>query len=163
MKQEMVELFSDADLARLRRQIRRRWMMHAAIAALALAICIGLMVNTRTRNAARMELMAIITSTAAGWIIIYGSVFKVMARGRELRHAMMLRSEERQAVRGEVVVTEERIAIRKSITARRVEVRGEGELERLLVCESRADALAAAGARTLYTVHGYVAAYEVTP
>ena len=163
MKEEMVELYSEADLTRLRQQIRRRRILHAVIAAAALAACIALIANTRTRNAARMELATIIVSTIAGWIVIYGSVFKVMARARELRHAAMLRGEERQVSRGEVVVTDERVAIRKSITARRVEVRGEGAPERLLVCEARADALASAGAHAVYTVHGYVAAYEVEP
>lgn len=163
MKQGIVELYSEADLARLRQQIRRRRAVDAAIAVAALAICVALIISTRTRNAARMELATIIVSTLAGWIVIYGSVFTVMARGRELRHATMLREEERQTVCGDVVVTDERIAIRKSITARRVEVRGEGETERLLVCEERAQALAAAGASRLYTVHGYVAAYEVSP
>lgn len=160
---EVVELFGDTDLKRLRRQIGRRRAFHIALAALALAVCLGLIALTNTRNAARMELTAIIVSTVAGWIVIYGSVFTVRARARELRHAVMLRGEEREAVCGDVVVTDERIAIRRSITARRVEVRGEGETRRLMVCESRADALAAAGARTLYAVHGYVAAYEVTP
>ena len=160
---EVVELFSDADLERLRRQIGRRRTFHMALAAVALATCVGLIAMTNTRNAARMELTAIIVSTVAGWIVIYGSVFTVRARARELRHAVMLRGEEREEARGDVVVTDERIAIRRSITARRVEVRGEGETRKLLVCESRAKALAAAGAKTLYTVHGYVAAYEVTP
>lgn len=163
MKREIVELYSDADIARLRQQIKRRRAVHVAVAVLALAACIGLILGTSTRNAARMELMTIIVSTVAGWFVIYGIVFKVTARKRELRHATMLRGEERQAVRGEVVVTDEKVAIWKSITARRVEVRGEGEPERLWVCESRADALAAAGARTLYAAHGYVAAYEVSP
>ena len=44
----------------------------------------------------------------------------------------------------------------------RVEVTGEDETQRLLVCDSRAGALAAANATVLYACHGYVAAYEVT-
>lgn len=163
MKEEIVELYSDADLTRLQRQIRRRRILHAIIAVAALAVCVGLIARTGTRNAARMELATIAVSTVAGWIVIYGSVFVVTARARELRHAAMLHGEERQAVHGAVTVTDERVRITRSITARRVEVRGEKETQKLLVCEQRADALAAAGAHTLYAVHGYVAAYEVSP
>lgn len=159
----MVELYSDAELARLGTQIRRRRALHGLIAAAALAACIAMIACTSTRNAAQMEMATILVSTVAGWIIIYGSVFAVSARRRELRHATMLHEEAREEVRGAVTVTDERIAIRRSITARRVEVRGEGEVQRLLVCESRAAALAAAGASAVYTVHGYVAAYEVSP
>ena len=159
----IVELYSDEDRARLRAQIRRRRVTHAVIAVAALAACIAMIACTNTRNAGSMELAAILVSTVAGWIVIYGSVFVVWARRRELRHADMLHEGEREAVRGTVTVTDERIAIRRSITARRVEVRGDGEVQRLLVCESRADALAAADASAVYTVHGYAAAYEVSP
>lgn len=163
MKEGIVELFDDADLARLRQRIRQRRAVNALIAGAALIACIVLIACTGTRNAARMELATVIISTVAGWIVIYGSVFAVMASKRELRHATMLREEEWEAVSGAVTVTDERVVIRKSITARRVEVRGEKDVRRVLVCESRADALAAAGASAVYTVHGYVAAYEVSP
>ena len=159
----MEELYGEEDLARLKGQIRRRSAAYASLAAAALAVCVTLIALTRTGNAARMELAVIAVSTVAGWIVLYGCIFVVTARRRELRHAVMLREEERQAVRGTVVVTDERVAIRRSITARRVEVRGEEETQRLMVCEARAEALKQAGADVLYTVHGYVAAYEVSP
>lgn len=158
---EIVELFSDEDLARLRRQIRRRWAAHGLLAIVALAACVVMIARTDTANAARMELATIIVSTLAGWIVIYGTLFVVVPRQRELRHAMMLRSEARQEVSGAVTVTGAQVAIRKSITARGVEVRGDTETQNLLVCQTRADALAASGATKLYIAHGYVAAYEV--
>ena len=158
-----VELYGDAELARLKRRIARWRAELWALAAAALAACVGMIVHTNTGNAARMEQAVIAVSTLAGWIVLYGGIFGVSARRRELGHAQMLRAEERQTVRGTVTVTAERVVIRRSITARRVEVRENGETRRLLVCEPRAAALAAAGASVLYTAHGYVAAYEVTP
>ena len=110
-----------------------------------------------------MELAVICVSTLAGWIVIYGRTFVVAAARRELAHAGMLRREARETARGAVTVTDERVVIRNSITARRVEVSADGRIRRLLVCESRADDLAAAGAAALYAAHGYVAAYEVRP
>lgn len=163
MKEAIVELYGDADLARFRRQIRQRCIAYAVLAILALTACIVMVALTRTGNAARMELSAIAVSTLAGWIILYGCIFTVTALRRELAHATMLRTGERQAVHGTVTVTDERVVIRRSITARRVEVRDEDETHRLLVCESRAAALAACGEATVYAVHSYVAAYEVTP
>lgn len=162
MREGIVELYSDADLDRLTKQIRQRCAANSLIAAAALVACIAMIACADTRNAASMEVASIIVSTVAGWIVIYGSVFVVSVRRRELRHAAMLHEEERQTVSGVVMVTDERVVIRRSITARRVEVRGEKETQRLLVCESRAAALAQAGADTVYAVHGYVAAYEVS-
>ena len=159
----IVELYSDAELARLKARIRRGQVFHCLLAVAALTACLVMIACTNTRNAGQMELATILVSTVAGWIVIYGSVFGVMLRRRELRHAVMLREGEREEARGAVTVTGERIVIRRSITARRVEVRGEGDVQRLLVCESRADALAAANASAVYTVHGYVAACEVSP
>ena len=157
----MVELYADADLEQLTRQINMRRAAHLALSIAALAACLTMIALTRTGNAARMEGAVIAVSVLAGWIVLYGSLFAVAERRRELGHATMLRREPREAVRGTVAVTDERVVIRKSITARRVEVREGDEIHRLLVCETRAGALAAAGATAVYTVHGYVAAYEV--
>lgn len=163
MHGQMIELYSDADLTRLQRQIKRWRIVLWILAVTALAVCITLAALTGTKNAERMELATIAVSTLAGWFVIYGHIFIVSAAKRELSHAMMLRTEERQTVRGAVTVTNERIVIRNSITARRVEVLEDGQLRRLMVCESRAAALAKANAVTLHTAHSYVAAYEVTP
>ena len=163
MESQIVELYDDAAVARLERRIKRWRVLLWLLCAGALAICVGMIVRTGTANAAQMELAVICVSTVTGWIVIYGSIFGVTAARRELAHADMLRREERQAVRGGITVTKERVAIRKSITARRVEVNTDGQTRRLLVCETRADALAAAGAAVLYTAHSYVAAYEVAP
>ena len=163
MAGQIIELYSDEDIAQLSRQIKWWRIALWIFSACALAACLRLIALTGTENAARMEGMVIAVSTVAGWIVIYCSIFVVTARRRELSHANMLRKEKRQTVRGSVTVTIERVAIVRSITARRVEVSGDGEIHRLLVCENRADALAAAGVAVLYTAHGYVAAYEVTP
>lgn len=163
MAQQIIELYSETDLTRLRQRIKRWRRLLWILAACALAVCLRMITLTGTENAAQMEGTVIAVSTVAGWIVIYCSIFVVTASRRELSHANMLHNENRQIVRGNVVVTNERVAITRSITARRVEVSGDGETRRLLVCENRADALAAAGAAVLYTAHGYVAAYEVAP
>lgn len=163
MESRIVELYDGAAVTRLERRIKRWRGLLWALCAGGLAVCLGMIARTGTANAARMELAVICVSTVTGWIVIYGSMFGVTAARRELVHAKMLRREERQAVRGDITVTKERVAIRNSITARRVEVNTDGQTRRLLVCETQADALAAAGAAILYTAHSYVAAYEVTP
>ena len=163
MEPQIVELYDDAAMTRLERRIRRWRAALCALCAGALAVCVWMAAHTGTVNAARMEWTVIGVSTLTGWVVIYIGIFVVTAARRELAHARMLRRETRQAVSGDVTVTDERVVIRNSITARRVEVTADGQTRRLLVCESRADALAAAGAALLYTAHGYVASYEVGP
>ena len=163
MESRIVELYDDAAMARLERRIRRWRVLLWALCAGALAVCVWMIVHTGTVNAARMELAVIGISTVTGWIVIYAGIFVVTAARRELAHAGMLRREERETARGAVTVTDERVVIRNSITARWVEVSADGKTRRLLVCETRAGDLAAAGAAALYAAHSYVAAYEVGP
>ena len=161
MSETVTELYTDADMERMRQKgmIWRRAL--CVLAGAALAVCVSLALLAGTENALRMELAAAAVSTVAGWIVIYGVLFVVTPLRRELAHAAMLRTEERQRVEGEAAVTDERFTIRKSVTVRRVVVTRGEETRRLLVCDSRAEALKAAGAAAVYTCHGYVAAYEV--
>lgn len=161
MAEQIIELYSETDLARLKQRLKRWRTALWILAVCALAVVLRLIALTGTGNAAQMEHAVIAVSTVTGWIVIYCSIFIVTAGQRELSHANMLRSEERKTVQGIVKVTDEKVAITRSITARRVEVQDKGEPHLLLVSESRADALATVGEAVLYTTHGYVAAYEV--
>lgn len=162
MSDKIVELYSDADMERMKERIKCWTVALCVLGAAALGVCVTLAALTNTLNAMRMELSAVAVSTVAGWIVIYFAVFKVAAGRREFRHADMLRSEERERVEGAVTVTPERFRIRKSVPVRRVEVRSaDGEVRRLLVCETRAGALERAKTAAVYTAHGYAAAYEV--
>ena len=161
MAQQIIELYSEADLAGLKQRIKRWQIALWILAVCALVAVLRLIALTETGNAEQMEYAVIAVSTLAGWIVIYCNIFIVTAARRELSHANMLRSEERKAVCGIVTVSDQRVAITRSITARRVEVQNNVETHLLLVSESRANALAAVGEAVLYTAHGYVAAYEV--
>ena len=156
----IVELYGEQELQRLRRRVKGWRAALCSLALAALAACVIMAALTRTANAARMELAVIIVSTVAGWLVIYFGIFAAAAGQHELSHAEMLGKEERTRIVGTPTVTEQRVVIRHSITARRVEVQGDGEVHRLLVCESRAKELAEAGAAVVYAAHGYVAAYE---
>lgn len=164
MEENIVELYGDADLQRLKVKVMGWSIGLAVLAAAALTACVVMAALTGTANAAKMETAVIVVNIAVGWLVIYCGIFVAAAGRHELEHAKMLGAKEPGAERirivGTPVVTDQRIVIRRSITARRVEVQGDGEVHRLLVCESRAKVLAQAGASAVYAAHGYVAAYE---
>ncbi len=162
MNGQITELYSDADMAGMAGRIKRCKVFCWALALAALAACITMIALTNTANAPRMEGATVAVSTLAGWVVLYVFLFMQTPARRELAHARMLHQEERERVEGAVAVKEERFTIRKSVAVRRVEVTVGDETQRLLVCDSRAGALAAANATVLYACHGYVAAYEVT-
>lgn len=157
----IVELYSDAELERLRKKIRTWSVAAAAVLAGGIIACTVMAALTTTGNAERMELSAVATSVATGWVTIYCCYFAVGTARREYLHAVMLRTEERVRTEGDIKVTGERIAIRRSITARRVEIAGPEGGARMLVTERKAAELGACGAVAVYSAHGYIAAYEV--
>lgn len=163
MPDKIVELYTDGDIEKMERQIKNWRRALLILGAAALAVCVTLAALTNTLNAMKMELTCVAVSTAAGWLVIYFAVFKVAAGRRELRHARMLREDERERLEGDVRLTGERFRIRKSVVVRRAEVRPEnGEPRKILVCEARAKMLEEARPTVVYAVHGYAAAYEVT-
>ncbi len=165
MTVQIMELYSDSDMSRLGRKVSVWTRTLCGVAAAALAACVIMAATANTANAGRMELGAVATSTVAGWFVIYCGIFVVSRAKRELAHAKMLKQETRERVEGTVTVTRERLAIRKSIIALRVDVAGSAGTKRVLVTEQKGEALAkaaAAGVSAVYTAHGYVAAYEVT-
>lgn len=161
MEKETVELYSDADLARLRGRIKGWKVGLALTAAAGIAVCAALAALTRTANASVMELSAIAVSTVTGWVVLYFAIYRLTPYRRELGHAEMLRSAKRERVAGQVTVTAERLIIVKSIAVRRVEVRDGEKLRGLLVIDTRAGALEKAVASAVWVANGYVAAFEV--
>ena len=161
MSQKIVELYSEEDMARLERRVKRHRTALIVLGAAALIVCIVLAALANARNASRMELAAVIVITAAGWVCIYDGIFTVSAGKKEIGHANMLRTEPRERIEGPVTVTDEGFRIRGSIAVRRVEAASETGTQRVLVHENRAGRLAGLPAAAVYVAHGYVAAVEV--
>lgn len=164
MPQSIVELYSDEEIERLRRRVRRHTVFVAALAAAALAACIAFAVLANTANAGQMELAAVLTSTLAGWVCIYDGTFIVGAGRKELAHADMLRTEPRTRLAGRVTVGKERLRIRGSVTVRLAEVDtgAEDGPQKIYVQENHAKLLQNAGVTAVYTAHSYAAAVEVS-
>ncbi len=161
MSQNVVEMYTEEDIALLERRVKRRLAALVVLGAAAFAVCVALALLANARNAGRLELTAVIISTVAGWVCIYGGIFGVSAGKKEIGHANMLRAEPRERIGGPVTVTDERLRIRGSITVRRVEVASETGVQKVLVHENRAERLAELPVTAVYVAHGYVAAAEV--
>lgn len=164
MPQNIVELYSEEEVERLTRRIKRHTTFLAILAAAALAACITLAALAGTANAGRMELAAVLISTVAGWVCIYDGVFIVVAGRRECSHADMLRTEPRTRLAGKVTVSRERLRIRNSVTVCLAEV-DTGEADgprRIYVQEDHAQLLKDARVVAVYTAHNYAAAVEVS-
>lgn len=154
------ELFTDADLARLKRKRTSALTAAALIGGLALLCCVLLCVFTRTGNAERMAFAAIAVSTVGGWAALSLLMFPAADAKHELRHAEMLREGPEERLRGTIGFEPGLMRIIGSIRFRTLRVRtAEGE-RRVKVCTSRAPKLPEDRELTLCVVNGYVAALE---
>lgn len=157
-----VELYSPADLARLKTK-KRRWSVALwSFSGAALLCCVLLCVKTNTGNAARMERWAVIVSTLSGWIVMTLGLDVVAALKKEAAHVQHMLTGPRETAEGTLVLTDEVIPIRGSVRVRRGVLQTENGERRLLIHARRAGALTPGKVR-ISTVHDYVVAAEVLP
>ncbi len=162
MSQQIVELYAPERLARMegRRRGLKRLLWGLALAALAL--CLVLTLGANTHNLYRRMLACICVSVGAAWIIIYFGIYGVRDVGRELDHARHLQDEPRQRVEGRVTLLKLKVRIRNSITLRKVRVEtADGPVSLNLHADKTQQLKKAGPWLGLYTVHGYIVAYEV--
>lgn len=153
-----VELYSRGDIERLIR--RKNISKYAAliIGVLGLAACIAICCAANTANAQRMENTAVIVSTLAGWAVIFIILNVQLPSKYEAAHAKLLLDGERKAHRGTVTVDKTPVRIKNSVSVCRVSV---SDGARLNIISKKAAALKGITAPvTLYSVHGYVVAYD---
>ena len=160
MKQTIEFYPADAE-ARLARSTKIWKIITAGIAVTALAVCVALTCGVTTANASRRELLVCSVSVLAGWIVIFLLKHFVFGMGQELIHLRTLNDEPREAVTGEVTADSRRFHIPSSITVQSLYVHTQTETHRVSINTRLLRKLPKLPATlTLYTVHGYVVAYE---
>lgn len=162
MSGSVIELFSPERLERLERRRKTVKRILLALALAALAVCIVLTSGVNTKNFYQRLLSCICISVGAAWIIIYFGVYVVRDGGREIAHAKHLAEGSRETVTGKVTLEKLKVRIRNSVTLRKVRVDTADGPVSLSVHIDKAEQLRRAGRwLKLYTVHGYIVAYEV--
>lgn len=157
----MHELYEPERLARMERRCRLVKRLLYLLALAALAVCVVLTCRVNTHNIYDMLLSCICISVGAAWIIIYFGIYVVRDGGRELAHAKHLADGPREALTGRVTILPLKVRIRNSVTLRKLRVETAKDTVECSVHADKAEALRRAGERlTLYTVHGYVVAWE---
>ncbi len=157
----MHEFYTPERLERLARRHRLVKRLLYLLAFAALAVCVVLTCQVNTHNIYDMLLACICISVGAAWIIIYFGVYVVRDGGRELAHAKNLADGPRETVTGTVTVLPLKVRIRNSVTLRKLRVETAKGPAEYSVQIDKVEELRRAGERlTLYTVHGYVVAWQ---
>ncbi len=159
-----MELYSTNQAKRLSARANT-WLVIACLAVvLGLAGCIACCVLCTTATAQQMERDAIIISTLAGWAVIFALTAGVFPNRYALIHENNVLTGERETAVGQITIEPEVLQIPKSIAICKVVV-GEGiHAQRLSVRADKVKYLSRYTGKTLklYTVYGYIAAFEET-
>ena len=161
MERKIVELYSAAEIDSLRKK-RRVWIVvTAVIGALTLGLCIWFCAKTRTQNAPQMLRNTLLTSLIGGWIVITLLHFCVEDCTCAIAHTEAILSGEREPVAGTFAYKKEYTRVKRGVTMRSVPVSGAGRTALLQVYDAKEKRFDPACTHLVYSVHGFVVAYEV--
>ena len=157
----VIELYTSAALARLRRRNRIWAFVLAALACAALIACVFLCARVGTLNAQSMLARIIAVSTLGGWLVITLWWNVLLPGRREAAHETHMLTGEREADAGELTVTKELQIIPKSAPLLRAVLRDGARVRRLSVSPEKAALLPDAPRRVrVWTVYGFIVAWE---
>lgn len=156
-----IELYRPEDLSRLTKQ-RKIWrVILLTLTALAVGACVLLCCLVTTRNAARMELAVILTSTLSGWVLITLRYELLVLSRREAEHTAHMLAAPRVTRTGTLSFTGDTVRIPNSIRVRRLTLQEGNEVRHLNVNVKRVKALGSLPRQiTVSTVHDFVVAWE---
>lgn len=159
MDNSIVELYTEKDLAKLKRLRLFFIILASLIGACALGVCVYLCASATVMTAQDMLLKAIIVSVAGGWAVITLRVFVIKELTQGIRHSEAVMKGVRECVTGSFTLTKERTFIKKGITLITVKVEG-GNKRALQLWSSKKRAFKGVKTAKVYTVYGFIAAYE---
>ena len=158
------ELYRPEDLSRLTKQRKIRRAVLLTLTALAAGACVLLCCLVTTRNAARMELAVILTSTLSGWVLITLRYELLVLARREAEHTAHMLAGPRVTRAGVLCLSGDTVRIPNSIRVRRLTLQEGNEVKHLNVNVNRVKALGDLPRQvTVCTVHDFVVAWEETP
>ncbi len=160
MKSRITELYHPEELDELRRKIRRGTVITVLIGLLTLAVCVALCCFVTPKNATTLLLGTVVASTLGGWAVISVSYFGVEEHKNAYKHCEAMLSGERERIDGTYELTDERLRVKRGVAMRRIRVDGVPRVGSVQVYDKKADRLKDVHHGALYTVYGFVTAYE---
>ncbi|MBR6006229.1 MAG: hypothetical protein IK064_01230 [Clostridia bacterium] len=160
MDTHITELYSGDDVIILQKK-QRLWRIAAiAVAAVTLILCIVFCASSGPRNMMKMLAAAVITSTVGGWIVITIVRFALDELRYAEKHTRAVLEGERESVDGRFELTDDRTLVKRGVAMLRVDAGTESGTHALQIYEKKARRFDAKNAKRVYTVHGFIAAYE---
>lgn len=161
MEKTIIELYSESDLALLRRRCRL-WIAAAVlIGAAALCCCVFNCIKVRPSTANELLVKTICVSVIGGWAVISLVHFVILDIMYMIRHTEAMMSADREAVSGTFYVSPETLHIKKGIAIRNVTVGENDDVGSVMIASVKAERFSKMITNTVYCVHGFIVACEV--
>lgn len=161
MEKPITELYQKDEPSRLMKRANYWRAAAAFVAVLTLAVCVNF-VCTLDRNSFSKKLFsAVIASTLGGWAVISLLHFGSGDMKNEARHAKAVLGSPRETIEGKLVLTNERVYIKKGVTMRKVLIELDGRPVKSLQLNERKLKLVESRETTkVVSSSGFVAAFE---
>ncbi|MCD8118158.1 MAG: hypothetical protein LUE29_01465 [Lachnospiraceae bacterium] len=159
-----MELYSEEQEQHQKTKAKAWTVAAEVIAGASLVGCIVCCVLTTTATAEQMMQTATILSTLGGWFVIFAVTAQILPNRRQAQHEANVLEGERAMDTGIITVEPEVLQIPKSIAICKVVVDTGTEKKRLSIRADKAKLLKERDGQNLilYTVYGYIAAFEET-
>ena len=158
---ERIELYSAAEAGSMKKKYKYRKTGLLAFVFVAFAVCAVLVANVTTANESAFRAAVTAISGFSGCAAIYYGVFLVKKLRVESEHAVRMLTGEREEHTGTLEPVRGRIKIFNSITVQNIILHtAEGDELLRVNAEKAAMIPSDGGVFRVYTVHGYVTAFE---
>ena len=160
MENEITELYSEKELARVKRGLALLRAGAVALALITLGLCVYFCISADRHYPKDALIRTIACSCIGGWAVITLRVFFISRLRYRRDHIKAMLEGRREEITGSFALTRERTFIIKGVAMRRVEVTGNEREHSLQVYDRKAPLFNADKATAVYAVHGFIVGYR---
>ena len=160
METKTIRFYSESELKKLKRGL---WIARIAaimLALITLAVCIWFCVNVNTANALSQLVKTMIVSALGGWAVITLRITAIKHYKYAAAHCEAILKGEEERTEGRFAVSDTVTRIYRGVSFYRVRVNDEAESNMSIYSRYR-KRFDESRAAAVYTVYGFITAYEV--
>lgn len=161
MKEKTVELYGETDVSAANRKAGVWTAAAAVIGALTLGFCLYCAFHARAEDAVTWYKRAAAASILGGWAVITIRIFAINNFKAAKKHIEAVLDGERERIDGSFEKTGEKTIIKNGVTLEKIKVTGNDSVGFVSVYDKKASLFDDKKAASVYTVFGFITAYEV--
>ena len=162
MEKRLIKLYDESELGLAKKKRAAAHVIACVIAAVTLAFCIVCVIKAGKTYSTKLLITAITGSVIGSWIVLSLRIFLIDPLESAVKHLITMLTEESEQTEGVFELKPKVYDIKKGVSLLRVSVlTNDGRQEMLSLYEKKRKLFDAEKARRVYSVMGFICAYEV--